>query len=102
MPVETPSLWQRGQQRIQSFRILLGYRTPITAAKLVLSAGWGNTPNAAWTALTGATQSVQGTITNGTAGLAANPTITYTFPTPYPLLAPTFCSAYQLEARKRF
>jgi len=69
--------------------------TNITAAKLVLSAGWGNTPTAAWTALTGATQSVQGTITNGTVGLAANPTITYTFPTPF-LAAPAFCSAYQV------
>jgi hypothetical protein len=69
--------------------------TPITAAKLVLSSGWGNTPTAAWTALTGATQSVQGTITNGTVGLTANPTITYTFPTPF-IQAPAFCSAYQV------
>lgn len=67
--------------------------TPITAAKLVLSAGWG--ASAAWTALTGATQSVQGTITNTGAGQAANPTITYTFPTPF-LQAPAFCSAYQV------
>jgi hypothetical protein len=65
--------------------------TPITAAKLVLSAGWG--ASAAWTALSGATQSIQGTITNTGAGQAANPTITYTFPTPF-LQAPAFCSAY--------
>jgi hypothetical protein len=66
---------------------------PITSAKLVLSAGWG--ASAAWTALSGATQSIQGTITNTGAGQAANPTITYTFPTPF-IQAPAFCSAYQV------
>ncbi len=67
--------------------------TTITAAKLVLSAGWG--ASAAWTALTGNTQLVQGTITNTGAGQAANPTITYTFPTPF-LVAPDVCTAYQV------
>lgn len=68
--------------------------TNIAASNLVLSAGWG--ASAAWTSLTGATQSIQGTITNTGAGQAANPTITYTFPTPYPLQPPAFCSAYQV------
>lgn len=67
--------------------------TPITAAKLVLSAGWGTT--AAWTALTGNTQYLTGTITASGAGQAANPTITYTFPTPF-LVAPTGCFGLQV------
>ena len=66
--------------------------TTITSAKLVLSAGWG--ASAAWTALSGQTQYIQGTITNTGAGQAANPTITYTFPTPF-YSAPV-CSAYQV------
>jgi len=66
----------------------------IAAANAVLSAGWGNTPTAAWSALTGG-NSFTGTITNGTAGLAASPTITYTFPTPLPVV-PSICQAVQV------
>jgi hypothetical protein len=54
---------------------------PITAAKLVLSAGWGTT--AAWTSLSGFTKKVRGTITASGTGQAATPTITYTYPTPF-------------------
>lgn len=66
--------------------------TVITSAKLVLSAGWG--ASAAWTALSGNTQLIQGTITNTGAGQAANPTITYTFPTAF--FGVPVCSAYQV------
>ena len=66
---------------------------PVTAAKLVLSAGWGST--AAWTALSGGDAPIQGTITNSGTGQAASPTITYTFPTPY-LVAPFSCTATQV------
>lgn len=65
--------------------------TAITAGKLVLSAGWGNT--AAWSGLAGF-NNVTGTITASGTGQAANPTITYTFPTRYPV-APAFCTAVQ-------
>lgn len=64
------------------------------AGNLVLSAGWG--ASAAWTALTGATRFIQGTITNTGAGQAANPTITYTFPTPFPTVDGVVCRAYQV------
>jgi hypothetical protein len=66
--------------------------TIITAAKAVLSAGWGNT--AAWTGL-GGTNSFTGTITASGTGQGANPTITYTFPTAY-LTTPQFCNAIQI------
>lgn len=66
----------------------------ITAAKLVLSAGWG--ASAAWTALSGATRRIQGTITNTGAGQAANPTITYTFPTPFMDVSNVVCEAHQV------
>ena len=64
--------------------------TPVTAAKLVLSAGWGST--AAWTSLSGGDFPIQGTITNSGTGQGASPTITYTFPTPLPV-APYSCTA---------
>jgi hypothetical protein len=64
----------------------------VTAAKLVLSAGWGST--AANTALSGGDFPIQFTITNSGTGQAASPTITYTFPTPL-LLAPYSCTATQ-------
>lgn len=66
--------------------------TAITAAKLVLSGGWGNT--AAWTGLLGF-NNVFGTITASGTGQAANPTITYTFPVAY-IVAPQFCTATQV------
>lgn len=62
----------------------------VTAAKLVLSAGWGST--AAWTSLSGGDFPIQGTITNSGTGQGASPTITYTFPTPL-LVAPYSCTA---------
>ena len=64
--------------------------TLVTAAKLVLSAGWGST--AAWTSLSGGDFPIQGTITNSGTGQGASPTITYTFPTPL-LVAPYSCTA---------
>jgi hypothetical protein len=64
----------------------------ITAAKLVLSSGWGST--AANTALTGADFPIQFTVTNSGTGQAASPTITYTFPTPL-TVAPFSCTAIQ-------
>jgi hypothetical protein len=64
--------------------------TPVTAAKLVLSSGWGST--AAWTSLSGGDFPIQGTITNSGTGQGASPTITYTFPTPL-LVAPFSCAA---------
>jgi len=67
--------------------------TPITAAKLVLSGGWGTT--AAWSNLTGSTQQVNGLITASGTGQGASPTITYTFPTPF-LQTPTVCFALQV------
>jgi len=66
----------------------------ITAAKLVLSGGWG--ASAAWTALSGQTRLIQGTITNTGAGQAANPTITYTFPTPFIDATNVVCEAHQV------
>ncbi len=71
----------------------LAPNTLITAAKLVLSAGWGTT--AAWTALSGANAPVQGTITNSGTGQSASPTINYTFPTAY-AIAPYSCTATQV------
>lgn len=68
--------------------------TAITAAKLVLSAGWGTT--AAWTALTGNTKRVQGTITASGTGQLASPTITYTFPTPFWGTSNLICTASTL------
>lgn len=68
--------------------------TAVTAAKLVLSAGWG--ASAAWTALSGNTRLIQGTITNTGAGQAANPTITYTFPTPFVDVSSVVCSAIEV------
>jgi hypothetical protein len=64
----------------------------VTAAKLVLSGNWG--ASAAWSALSGGDAPVQGTITNGASGTGANPTIAYTFPSPY-LVAPFSCTAIQ-------
>lgn len=66
---------------------------PVTAAKTVLSAGWGTT--AAVTALSGGDAPVQFTITNSGTGQGASPTITYTFPTPY-IVAPFSCTATQV------
>lgn len=68
--------------------------TVITAAKLVLSAGWGST--AAWTALTGFSNFV-GTITASGVGQAANPTITYTFPVAFPVASQN-CQATILKS----
>jgi hypothetical protein len=68
--------------------------TTITAAKLVLSGGWG--ASAAWTALSGNTRLVQGTITNTGAGQGASPTITYTFPTPFINVSSVVCSVSQV------
>lgn len=64
----------------------------ITAAKAVLSGGWGTT--AAWTVLTGG-NSFTGTITASGTGQGANPTITYTFPSPLPISYVPYCSAAQ-------
>lgn len=64
----------------------------VTAAKLVLSAGWGAT--AANTVLSGFNAPIGFTITNTGAGQAASPTITYTFPTPY-AVSPLSCTATQ-------
>ena len=66
----------------------------ITAPKLVLSAGWGTT--AAWTSLSGFTKRVQGTLTASGTGQAANPTITYTFPTPFAQATNVICKASQI------
>jgi len=63
----------------------------ITAAKAVLNASWGST--AAWTSLQGG-NSFSGVITASGTGQAANPTITYTFPTPL-FAAPSVCNAVQ-------
>ena len=68
--------------------------TLVTAAKLVLSAGWGST--AAVTALAGANAPIQFTITNSGTGQGASPTITYTFPTPY-FVSPISCTATDLS-----
>jgi hypothetical protein len=68
-------------------------KTIVTAAKLVLSAGWG--ASAANTALSGGNAPIQFTITNTGAGQGASPTITYTFPTPYPV-APYSCTAVDI------
>lgn len=68
-------------------------QTIVTAAKTVLSAGWGNGP-ATVTALSGGNAPIQFTITNTGAGQGASPTITYTFPTAYPV-APYSCTATQ-------
>jgi len=70
-----------------------GGATTVTAAKLVLSAGWGST--AAWTALSGGDSPIQGTITNSGTGQGASPTITYTFPTPL-IVSPYTCTATQI------
>jgi hypothetical protein len=67
--------------------------TNIAASNLVLSAGWGTT--AAWTNLSGTTQQTNGLITASGTGQAANPTITYTFPTPF-IQAPIACFALQV------
>jgi hypothetical protein len=67
--------------------------TTVAAGNLVLSAGWGST--AAWSNLSGSTQQTNGTITASGVGQAANPTITYTFPTPF-LQTPTVCFGLQV------
>jgi hypothetical protein len=69
------------------------FNVPVTAGKLVLSAGWGST--AAVTALTGGNAPIQFTITNSGTGQTNPATITYTFPTPY-FVAPFSCSAVQI------
>jgi len=66
----------------------------VTAPKLVLSAAWG--ASAAWTSLSGFTRRIQGTITNTGAGQAANPTITYTFPTPFASATNLICEGHQV------
>lgn len=66
---------------------------PVTAAKTVLSAGWGST--AAVTALSGGDFPIGFTVTNSGTGQGASPTITYTFPTPLPV-SPISCSALQV------
>ena len=70
-----------------------GNNVPVTAAKLVLSAGWGST--AAVTALQGSNAPVLFTITNSGTGQGATPTITYTFPVKY-AVAPFSCTATDL------
>jgi hypothetical protein len=65
----------------------------VTAPKLVLSAGWGTT--AAWTSLSGNTKRIRGTITASGVGQAANPTITYTYPTPFPSTFVPVCDIKQ-------
>jgi len=69
-------------------------QTLVTAAKLVLSAGWG--ASAANTALSGGDFPIIFTITNTGAGQGASPTITYTFPTPLSV-APQTCTATDLS-----
>jgi hypothetical protein len=66
--------------------------TPLTAAKLVLSANWGT--SAAVSVPLGENSPISFTITNGSAAVGAAPTITYTFPTPY-FAAPFWCTATQ-------
>jgi len=66
--------------------------TPLTTAKLVLSAGWGST--AAVSAPSGGDFPIQFTVTNSGTGQGASPTITYTFQTPLPV-APFTCTALQ-------
>jgi hypothetical protein len=67
----------------------------VAANKLVLSAGWGTT--ASWTTgPTGFTKRVQGTLTASGTGQAANPTITYTFPTPFGQATNIICKATQI------
>ena len=68
-------------------------QTLVTAAKLVLSSGWGST--AAVTALTGGDFPIQFTITNSGTGQGASPTITYTFPIALPI-SPFTCTATQI------
>lgn len=67
-------------------------KNAVAAGNLVLSAGWGTT--AAWSALNGNT-SFSGTITASGTGQAANPTVTFTFPTAFPV-APRTCYALQV------
>lgn len=67
--------------------------TIVTAAKTVLSAGWGST--AAVTALSGGDFPIQFTITNSGTGQGASPTITYTFPTAL-AVSPFSCAATQV------
>jgi len=69
-------------------------QTPVTAAKIVLSAGWGST--ATVTALFGANAPIGFTITNSGTGQAATPSFALTFPTPYPI-APLSCTATDLS-----
>lgn len=66
--------------------------TAVASGNLVLSAGWGST--AAVTSLSGGDAPIQFTVTNSGTGQALNPTIAYTFPTPYPV-APFSCTATQ-------
>jgi hypothetical protein len=67
--------------------------TLVTAAKLVLSGTWGNT--ASWTTGPVGYNNFSGTITNSGTGQAANPTVTYTFPNPYPV-PPQYCTMTQV------
>jgi hypothetical protein len=57
---------------------LIDLGTACTNGELVLSAGWGNTPNGTVTAVAGTGQTCQWTITAGGAATGANPTITDT------------------------
>lgn len=61
-----------------------------TNGELAFSAGFGNTPNAVATLATGFSQTCEWLVTAGTAGLAANPTITDTLVVPL-LNAATVC-----------
>lgn len=57
------------------------------SSNYVLSAGWGNTPTATIVlAKNPTTGSTRYTITAGTAALGANPTVTFTYPTAFPLV----------------
>lgn len=68
--------------------------TAVIAANLVPSANFG--VSAAVSALTGNTRFIQFTITNGASGTGANPTLAYTFPTPFFSTSNLVCSAFQV------
>lgn len=65
--------------------------TAVAAGNFALSAGWGTT--AAMSGLSGFTRRIRYTITASGTGQLANPTLTYTYPNPFPL-AP-ICSITQ-------
>lgn len=65
-----------------------------TAGAMVPSGGWG--ASATITAATGATKHITFTLTNTGAGQAANPTLVYTFPTPFIDVANVSCTLSQV------